>query len=192
MRKTILLATIIFAAAWNPVFAHVVVQPASVEVGAFQTFTVSVPVEKDQPTIALRLIVPEGLRHVTPTVQPGWTIRTVRSGDVITEIIWQGGSIPAGQRDDFTFSAQAPAAEDKLVWKAYQTYRDGTVVAWADDPGLEHTDFSTSGPFSVTVVVNDLTPSKQYLNKANAVLILSIIALFVSVLGVFRRKRSGQ
>jgi hypothetical protein len=57
----------------------------------------------------------------------------------VKELIWMNGSIPVGQRDDFVFSAQAPADESTLVWKAYQTYADGTVVAWdvasdADQP----------------------------------------------------------
>jgi hypothetical protein len=48
----------------------------------------------------------------------------------VSEISWTGGNIPAGQRDEFLFSAQAPASSTTIPWKAYQTYADGSVVAW--------------------------------------------------------------
>src|SRR4051812_36632548 len=97
-----------------PVLAHVVVKPSQVGVGAFQTFSIGVPVEKDVPTIGLRLIVPEGLEYVSPNVKPGWRIAMKKSGTgenaKVTEISWTGGLIPAGQRDDFVFSAKVPSA----------------------------------------------------------------------------------
>ncbi len=116
------------------VSAHVVVKPSSVNPGAFQTFTVGVPVEKNTPTKEVRLVIPNGLNHVTPNVKPGWKVTTKKDGEIISEIIWSGGSIPAGQRDEFVFSAQVPSATTTLLWKAYQTYVDGTVVAWDKDP----------------------------------------------------------
>lgn len=160
------------------VFAHVTVKPTQVGVGAYQTFTTGVPNEKDIPTTAIKIVVPEGFTSVTPNVKPGWTIETkkVKSGgtEQVSEIIWSGGVIPAGQRDDFVFSAKAPATEKTLQWKAYQTYQNGTVVAWDQDPA-EHERIEKEaadkaakgetveeenpniGPASETKVVNDLT-----------------------------------
>lgn len=158
------------------VFAHVSVKPNEVGVGKYQTFTMGVPVEKDIPTTGLRLVIPEGLQHVTPNVKPGWTISMKKSGqgeeEMVTEVSWTGGVIPAGQRDDFSFSAQVPGEATTLMWKAYQTYQDGTVVAWDQDPKAEqhkdadgHADFSTMGPYSETKIVNDLVSTQSQSEK---------------------------
>jgi uncharacterized protein YcnI len=142
--------------------AHVIVRPDTAGVAAYQTFTMSVPSEKDIATTALRLVLPEGLTSVSPTVKPGWRIevKTQKVGDatVATEIDWTGGSIPGRFRDEFTFSAKTPATEGTLVWKAYQTYSDGSVVSWDADPAAMagDDDDSGAGPYSQTKVVNDL------------------------------------
>lgn len=151
-----------------PVFAsaHVTVKPNQVGVGAWQTFNVSVPVERDVATVGIRLVIPAGLEYVTPNVKPGWKVDTVKMGEgeeaMVHEIIWTGGSIPAGMRDDFFFSAHVPAEEGTLQWKAYQTYADGTIVSWdineADQPkdAKGEEDFSAKGPYSETKIINDL------------------------------------
>lgn len=143
------------------VSAHVVVKPAQVGIGSFQTFTMGVPVEKDIPTTGLRLVIPEGLNYVTPNVKQGWKIEVKKTGTgedaKVIEITWTGGSIPAGQRDEFLFSAKVPATETSLNWKAYQTYSDGMVVAWDHDPAAAKSDDDESlPPYSVTKVINDL------------------------------------
>jgi uncharacterized protein YcnI len=144
--------------------AHVVVHPDTVGIAAYQTFSVSVPSETDLATTGLRLVLPDGLASVSPTVKPGWRIevKTKQVGDaaVPAEIDWTGGSIPGHFRDDFTFSAKTPATEGTLAWKAYQTYSDGSVVAWDADPAtLSKNDSSGAEPYSQTQVVNDLDDS---------------------------------
>ncbi|HVS79355.1 MAG TPA: DUF1775 domain-containing protein, partial [Candidatus Paceibacterota bacterium] len=102
--------------------AHVIVHPSEAGVASYQTFDMSVPVEKDFPTVALKLLIPDGVTNISPTVKPGWTIDVKKdeNGNA-TEIDWTGGSIPVGERDDFTFSGKVPAAATTLAWKAYQT-----------------------------------------------------------------------
>lgn len=208
-----LIAFIFFSMFVTQVFAHVVVRPNEVGVGAFQTFTVGVPVEKDVPTVGLRLVIPEGVGHVTPNVKQGWTIEIKTEaegmkGDIlntgeeaprrVSEIIWTGGFIPAGQRDEFLFSAQVPAEETTIAWKAYQTYEDGEVVAWDTDPKTisEETedkegDHAAKQPYSETKIVNDLQviEDEAYDPKvaSNSVLplTLSIIALAVGGLSLW-------
>jgi uncharacterized protein YcnI len=158
--------------------AHVTVKPEEVGISKYQTFTVSVPNEKETPTTGVRLIIPQGLEHVSPNSKPGWNIEIKKIGvsmkgeilntgekapdpETVTELIWTGGSIPEGQRDEFLFSAKVPAGEGEIIWKAYQTYADGEIVAWDQDPNAskptdEGTDEHGSNPFSVTQVVNDL------------------------------------
>jgi uncharacterized protein YcnI len=167
--SSILLGVLMTAA---PAFAHVVVRPAQVGIAAYQTFTMGVPNEKDTPVTSLRLLIPDGLKSVSPNVKPGWKIEVKKTGEgedaKVTEIDWTGGSIPEGQRDDFNFSAQAPADETTLQWKAYQTYQKGDVVSWDQAPVANMTDEQREemektgkGPYSQTNVINDLTGSSQ-------------------------------
>lgn len=157
--------------------AHVTVKPNEVGVAAYQTFTVGVPVEKDIPTVSVKILLPEGLESVTPYVKNGWKISATT-----TEIIWSGGTIPAGQRDDFQFSAKTPAKEGHLIWKAYQTYSDGTVVAWDNAPKGSHDDMGDDvlNPYSETHVVDDLN-HKGGISLSIVALVLSVLALGLSL-----------
>ncbi len=141
-----------------PAAAHVVVKPAEVVVADFQTFTMGVPNEKDQPTTAMKLVIPVGLQFVSPTQKPGWHITVDKEGSgenaTVKSITWSGGSVDTGLRDEFTFSAKVPDKAGELRWKAYQTYEDGTVVSWdKQSSGKDDDEGSNSGPFSVTKVV---------------------------------------
>ena len=180
--------------------AHVTVKPATAGIAAFQTFVVSVPVEKDIPTVAIRLVVPEGLNFVTPTVKPGWKIdvKKQKTGkeitdddgmtmeeERVTEISWTGGSIPAGQRDEFSFSAQVPAQAGSVSWKAYQTYKDGSVVSW-DKPRQDKYEENT-GPYSETQIVNDLgAPSAKSSSLPSK---LSLVSLIISISALVKAQR---
>ncbi len=168
--------------------AHVVVKPNTVGIGSSQTFSVGVMTEKDIPTVGLKLIVPQGLTDVAPNTKPGWKITEKETGEgeaaVVTEIDWTGGSIPAGERDDFIFGAIVPSATTTLTWKVYQTYADGSVVSWDRSPAETITDFSKMGPYSQTDVIDDLsvTPSSaaDASSSQSISLVLSIIALALS------------
>lgn len=142
--------------------AHVVVRPAEVPTAAFQTFTVSVPNEKDIPTTGVKVVIPAGVENVTPTQKAGWSIDIESSNGIVSAITWSGGTVEKDLRDEFTFSAKTPEKETKLQWKAYQTYADGTVVAWdkANDNGGHDNNKPNEGPFSVTKVVADTNTEK--------------------------------
>lgn len=188
---------------FSQVSAHVVVKPDTAKIAAWQTFVMQVPVEKDQPTNGLRLVIPAGLKNVMPNVKPGWTIEVKKNGEgegaIVTEIDWKGGSIPTGQRDEFAFSAQVPAAETELHWKAYQTYQDGTVVSWDEDAmeEMNHSDNENSGPYSVTKVVNDLTKSTEAKttsaetesSQRSVPMMMSLVSLALSSMALYFSKK---
>lgn len=144
------------------VSAHVVVRPSEVLTADFQTFTVGAPNEKETVFNEVKLEIPSGLMHVSVNTKPGWEVDIEREGSgdeaTVKSITWSGGSVPSGFREDFGFSAQVPAEETELQWKAYQTYDDGTTVSWnlteKEQPKNKDgsPDFSKSGPFSVTKV----------------------------------------
>lgn len=152
------------------VSAHVVVRPGDAKTGAYQTFTVSVPVERDSPTVKVKLDIPMGVTSVTPTVKPGWTIQTEKHDEdenaMVTAITWTGGQIGVGLRDEFTFSAKTPDEPTDVQWKAYQTYKDGTVVSWDQQPSSEEKEGTTTGPFSVTKVAADSAQDKALKDAA--------------------------
>lgn len=203
----------------TPAFAHVSVKPGQVGVGERLNFLVSVPTEEEDPTVQVRLVLPEGLQSVRPNVKPGWNIQLKKMGEgeeaKVTEIIWSGGSIPAEQRDEFVFSAQAPAEETTLVWKAYQTYGDGDIVAWENSPEVvqEYTknnppkegedDHNAPRPYSETKVINDLAASPSSTeqgtttvagaSQSNTSNLLSIAAVVMSAaalgMQVYKKKK---
>ena len=195
-----LFAAGIIAGSWSSAAsAHVVVRPAEVETGSFQTFTVSVPNENDSiANNKVRVVLPEGLKHVSPTVKPGWTIETVKQGEgedaTTSEIIWSGGSIPGGQRDDFSFSAQTPAEPTSLAWRAYQQFEDGSVTSWDNPPSDGGGHGEGANPYSITDVVDSLstTPAANEQaasnNAANFALVASVLALIVAVYGLTSAK----
>jgi uncharacterized protein YcnI len=190
----------------------VVVKPSQAGVASFVTFTVSVPNEKDVATTEVRLLIPDGLAYVTPTVKPGWKITVEKDkGGAVTVISWVG-SLPPGFRDDFTFSAQVPAQPGELAWKAYQTYKGNVVVAWDLDPkdpaahDHEALQKTGKGPYSVTKVVDDLSSSEPMMMKgapadaapptappsdptATWALVVAIVALVVAVGNLFLRPK---
>jgi len=194
----------------TPTWAHVVVTPSQAGVGSWVTFSLSVPNEKDATNTQLKLLLPAGLKSVSPTVKPGWKVAVEKDASGSPQaIVWSNGGIPAEFRDDFTFGAQVPAEPADLAWKAYQTYADGQVVAWDVDPAdpsshdAEALEKTGKGPFSVTKVVDDLTsggamkrvpaqggPASDSLSSTIA-LAVSITALVVGVVALVRRRREN-
>ena len=186
----------------TPAFAHVVVKPDEAGIGAYKSFTIGVPSEKENATVGLRLVLPKGLESVTPNVKPGWTIAIKKEGEgenaTVTEIVWTGGAIPSGQRDDFMFTAQMPANETTLQWKAYQTYDDGTVVSWDQKPTSDEKDddSASTGPYSETKVINDLKPTAQPVapkeGTSSTTNMLSLVAILFSITAVAMQLRSRK
>lgn len=179
-----------------PTFAHVIVKPSTAPIASEQTFDMSIPSETDASTVGVKLIIPEGLTNVIPNVKPGWNITVIKNGDTVTEIDWTDGNIPAGQKDDFYFSAQVPATTKTLIWKAYQTYDDGSTTNWDANPttikaGQEGT------PYSTTQIVNDLAAAtaakkaeEHTSQKIDLAIILSVIGIGISciALSIARKK----
>jgi uncharacterized protein YcnI len=211
MKKSLAILGIFALFGANIVFAHVSVKPDSIGVGKFQTFTVGVPNERDIPTIGLRLVIPDGVTNVSPSVKTGWNIKVVNKKDtagqdVVSEIVWTGGSIPAHFRDDFTFSSKTPVQETTVYWKAYQTYKDGSIVAWELLPNQEQPknhqgtpDFSQIGPASMTKIINDLQAVPQpAVDKGEPVknntdsLFVSMLAVVFSILAIYLAKRGNS
>lgn len=184
------------------VSAHVTVKPGEVKTAAYQVFTVSVPNEKDIPTTAVRVVIPKTITNVTPTQKSGWTIAIEKDNDQVTALVWQGGEVAVDTRDEFTFNAKTPVEVGNVEWKAYQTYADGTVVAWdqAETEGTGHDGASPDkGPFSVTSVTTGNSEAvaseevEEAKSRADRALYIAGAAVLISLIAVYfatRKKRA--
>lgn len=100
--------------------------------GKSETYRLNVPVEKDLATTQIRLVVPAGVGISRFQVTPGFTRTLTKNADgLVTEVVWTGTIAPM-EYARFFFQAKNPGAAGELVWKVYQTYVDGSVVAWDD------------------------------------------------------------
>ena len=185
----------------SDVFAHVTVKPAEVVSSGFQTFSVNVPNEKSISTVSVKVLIPKGLAYVQPTQKAGWQIAVEKEGSgldtTVTSITWSGNEVMANFRDEFTFSGQVPDKTTELQWKAYQTYADGTVVAWdkASNGNDHESEDENSGPFSVTNVVARTSADESIQEatqaaanaqaSANNALYVGVAGLVVGLAGIY-------
>ncbi|MFF5012644.1 YcnI family protein [Streptomyces sp. NPDC001165] len=132
--------------------AHVTVHPESYAKGATDgLLTFRVPNEEDSAsTTKVQVFLPTDHPVLGVLVHPqdGWTAKVtttklktpVKTDDgTITEavsaITWTGGKIGAGQYEDFDVAfGQLPDDSDQLTFKTLQTYSDGKVARWIEEP----------------------------------------------------------
>ncbi|MFD5518081.1 YcnI family protein [Streptomyces sp. NPDC127066] len=133
-------------------FAHVTVHPESYAKGATDgLLSFRVPNEEDTAsTTKVQIFLPTDhpVLGVLVTPQAGWTARatTVKLKkpvktddgtitDAVSEITWTGGRIRHGEFQDFQVAfGQLPDDVDQLTFKTLQTYSDGKVVRWIEQP----------------------------------------------------------
>lgn len=129
--------------------AHVHVDPATTDAGAYSVLTVRVPNESDSASttqVSVDLPTDHPLTYVGTEPVAGWTA-VVEEGDLpepvevggatITRapvrVVWtaDGAGIGDGEFQRFTISAgPLPEAGTDVVLPAHQTYSDGSVVDW--------------------------------------------------------------
>ncbi|MEO3946715.1 YcnI family protein [Gorillibacterium sp. CAU 1737] len=127
--------------------AHVVVSPAVTSQGTYEVFTVRVPTEKDTPTVKLEVKVPAEVEISRFEPKEGWSYALTRdSNGKITQVTWTATGAGLSPTEFGTFSMEGKVGDDatELVWKAVQTYKDGSVVEW--------TGANANTPASVTTV----------------------------------------
>ncbi|MDF2720689.1 MAG: nuclear export factor [Paenibacillus sp.] len=128
--------------------AHVTVQPAETTQGSYEVFTVRVPTEKEVPTIKVEVRFPAGVTVSRFEPKFGWKYDITKDGSgKITSVIWSatGDGLSATEFGDFKMSGKVDSDAKDLLWKAYQTYKDGSVVEWVGAAGSDK-------PASVTKV----------------------------------------
>jgi periplasmic copper chaperone A len=210
--------------------AHVTVSPSSLAQGTDDAIlTFRVPNESATATVTgLRIQFP--LAHpivlVNPEAGSGWQVKAVKTAlpkpittddgtftSTTSEIDWTGSTIPVGQFGEFNVLAQGiPTGASQLVFKAIQSYSDGTVVSWIEVPDKAVPDpehpaptialtapggSGSAGAASSTATTVTATATVTASSGSNAweiaALILAGLAIVLSVLAVWLgRPRFGD
>jgi uncharacterized protein YcnI len=145
-------AVAVFAVA-GPAAAHVTISPGEAVQGDFSRIAFRVPTESDTAaTTKVQVFLPENapVASVSTMPVPGWTVLVQRRkvdppveahGIKITEVVssltWTAGpgaGVKPGEFQEFPVSLGPLPEVDRMVFKALQTYSDGTVVRWIEEP----------------------------------------------------------
>jgi uncharacterized protein YcnI len=135
-RRELVVAGAAAVALWAPAVApgHALVKPSASRPADSQLYTLTVPNERDVPTVEVALKVPANVENVVVENAPGWTTRIVRAGGRIDVIRFTGGSIAPDFFASFRLIARNPVEEGELVWAVTQRYAGGEVVGWTGPP----------------------------------------------------------
>jgi uncharacterized protein YcnI len=142
-----------------PASAHVTVNPNTATPGGYTKVTFRVPNEKDNAnTTKLEVALPadQPIASVSTKPIPGWTAVAEKTklttpiksddGDIteaVTKITWTAdatSAIKPGQFQEFDVSLGPLPTSGQMVFKALQTYSDGDIVRWIDEPTTDGTE----------------------------------------------------
>jgi len=143
----------------SPADAHVTVNPSTATPGGYAKVTFRVPNETDHAdTTKLEVAFPADhpIASVSVKPTPGWTATPTKSKlatpikahdhditEAVSRIVWTadaGHAIKPGQFQEFDVSLGPLPDSGRLVFKALQSYSDGTVVRWIDEPPADGTE----------------------------------------------------
>jgi uncharacterized protein YcnI len=146
----VLVAVFGFAA---PAAAHVTVNPQEATQGGYARLAFRVPNESDTAsTTKLEVVLPEDAPVASVSSMPlaGWTVavekRTVsppvevhgsQVSEVVAKITWTaaaGGGVKPGEFQEFPVSMGPLPDVQKMVFKTLQTYSDGNISRWIEEP----------------------------------------------------------
>ncbi|WP_431962406.1 YcnI family copper-binding membrane protein [Nocardia sp. bgisy134] len=132
-------AAIAVAGATGTALAHVTVSASDASRGGSAVLVFRVPNESagGSPTVGLAVEIP-GVTTVDTEATPGWKSAVNKdSGRNVTTVTWTadpGTGIGSEQFGQFSVLANGLPDTEKLTMPAVQTYADGQVVRWDQDP----------------------------------------------------------
>lgn len=137
----------------GPASAHVTVNPKEATQGSYGRFAFRVPNESDTAsTTKVEVVLPENapVGSVSTMPVPGWTVAVEKRkvdppievhGSQLTEAVskltWTAtgdAAVKPGQFQEFPVSMGPLPQIDRMVFKSLQTYSDGNVVRWIEEP----------------------------------------------------------
>jgi uncharacterized protein YcnI len=148
-----------------PASAHVTVNPNTAVQGGYAKLTFRVPNESDTAsTTKVEVNLPAETPFASVSLKPvaGWTMAPVKSKlakpieahgtqltEAVTKITWTAvgdAAIKPGQFQEFDVSVGPLPEVPQVVFKALQTYSDGNVVRWIDEPTTDGTEPEKPAP----------------------------------------------
>ncbi|SDX93027.1 Uncharacterized protein YcnI [Micromonospora pattaloongensis] len=136
-----------------PASAHVSVNPKEATQGGYARLAFRVPNESDTAsTTKVEVVLPENapVASVSTMPVPGWTVTTEKRkvdpplevhGSQVTEAIskitWTASAdagVKPGQFQEFPVSMGPLPKVDTMVFKTLQTYSDGNISRWIEEP----------------------------------------------------------
>lgn len=190
----------------GPAAAHVSVNPNEAPKGGFTKLSFRVPNEGTVPTTQVEIAFPPDAPITSVNTRPvaGWTVNVERvvTTDAVARITWSGGSIGPGEFQEFDVSlGPLPDTVDRLVFKALQTYADGEIVRWIDDPPAAGADEPEHPAPVLTLTAGDEEKEEAKADDtvappdvdddhpvARAALVLSALALAVGAVALLRTR----
>jgi uncharacterized protein YcnI len=199
----------------GPAWAHVSISPPSAPKGSDAVLSFNVPNEsEDASTTEVAIVFPTDHPIAEAAVLPiaGWTatVATVKvdqpiqtdEGEVteaVSRVTWTGGKIDPGQFQQFTVSVGLPDDADELVFKALQSYSDGSKVSWIEEetpggaepehpaPVLTLTEAGDGATATTTpATTNTATATKDLAKQSDvdSAKTLGVLGLIVGALGL--------
>ena len=199
-----------------PAAAHVTVGSSNAVQGGYGTVTFKVPNESDQAsTTKLEVTLPADAPVASVSVRPvpGWTAVTEKSklatpleaeGSQITEtvskITWTASgdaAIKPGQFQMFDVSMGRLPKTPQMVFKALQTYSDGTIVRWIDEPTTNGTEPENPAPVLTLAAAAGDAPATAPAESADPTgtafgVIGAAFGLIALILALLAYRRSGR
>ncbi|MFT4082613.1 MAG: YcnI family protein [Nocardioides sp.] len=193
----------------GPASAHVTVNPSEAPGGGYAKLTFRVPTESDTAsTTKLKVVFPTdpGFASVSLKPHPGWRAVVTRSGEDVSAVTWTARSTAAaikpGQFDEFDISLGPLPDSGEVVFKALQSYSDGSVVRWIETPAAGQSDdveLEHPAPTLTLVAVDDddSTASDGSADSdgsgdSKAPLILSIVGIALGAAALVNSQRLGR
>ncbi|MFI9358857.1 YcnI family protein [Streptomyces lydicus] len=163
--------------------------------------------ENNADTTKIQVFLPTDhpIPSVLVTPEPGWTaqVKTAKLknpiktddgtiNEAVSQITWTKGKIQPGQYQDFNIAfSQLPANADQLTFKTLQTYSDGKVVRWIEEPKAGQAEPENPAPvLRLTKAADEAATATSAAPKASAAAgdsttrALGIAGLIAGVLGI--------
>jgi periplasmic copper chaperone A len=213
----------------GPASAHVTVNPNTATQGGYTKITFRVPNETDDTnTTKLEVNLPTDTPVASVSLKPmaGWAEATettklatpIKTDDgevtqAVSKITWTASgdaAIKPGQFQEFDVSLGPLPSTGQMIFKALQTYSDGTVVRWIDEPATDGTEPEHPAPVltltaagatgaaapaaTAAPTVTTATPAAN--NDGHTGIVLGIIGIVLGllglILGLLAYRRSGR
>lgn len=121
--------------------AHVTVSAPGAEQGGYSVLTFRVPTESDTAATSSVKVELPGLNSARTQPIPGWTSTVDKNAEgLATAVTWTAGpgaEVLPGQFQQFLLSAGPLPEEDSVSFPATQTYNDGEIVEWNEEPAAD-------------------------------------------------------